>query len=126
DGEGGLWVTAPSGLFRRWKNGRAARYTGVDGISFSFIEQLFRDRRGRLWAGTRLNGFMRLHPDAGSGPPAIDLRVTDGPDQTRSLPISWVSQIFEASDGQMWLATPRGLVAVISGLDSVPRFRVYG
>ena len=63
DARGSLWIAAPSGLYRRWPDGSAARYTMRDGLPNEYLQDLLEDHEGRLWAGTRLGGFFRFSAD---------------------------------------------------------------
>ena len=64
DARGSLWIAAPSGLYRRWPDGSAARYTVRDGLPNEYLSDFLEDHEGRLWAGTRLGGFFRFSADA--------------------------------------------------------------
>ena len=104
DARGSLWIAAPSGLYRRWSDGSAARYTRRDGLPHEWMQDLLEDHEGHLWAGTRLNGFFRFSADSSHNAPVVDLHFTY-PD----LPTPWVFQLFESSDRRFWVATNRGL-----------------
>lgn len=119
DANGSLWITAPSGLYRRWPDGSAARYSTSDGLPNDFLHDVFEDRAGQLWAGTRHEGFFRFRADATHRPPIVDLKFT-------GFPTSWVSQLFESSDRRFFVATPRGLVEFFRGAEEQGRFRSYG
>ena len=125
DAHGSLWIAAPSGLYRRWPDGSAARYTTRDGLPNNFLQDVFEDRTGQLWAGTRLGGFFSFSADATHKPPVVDLKLTYRPDDPYGLPTSWVSQLFESSDHRFFVATPRGLVEFFRGADERSRFRSY-
>jgi signal transduction histidine kinase/sugar lactone lactonase YvrE len=123
DAGGSLWIAAPSGLYRRWPDGHAARYTERDGLPHQYLADLLEDHEGRLWAGTRLGGFFRFTADDGPRAPAVDLAFTYPDD----LPTSWVFQLFETSGHRFWLATARGLVEFFpAGDNQGRRFRSYG
>ena len=100
---GSLWVSAVSGLYRRWPDGTAARYTTRDGLPDDLLSSLFVDRQGDVWVGTRHAGFFRASADASRRPPTFDRHSGD------ELPAFWVFQLFETSDGRFWLATGAGL-----------------
>src|SRR5439155_24796352 len=57
DSRGSLWIAAPSGLYRRWPDGTAARYTKRDGLPNEYLEDLLEDHDGQIWAASRLGGF---------------------------------------------------------------------
>ena len=80
DARGSLWIAAPSGLYRRWPDGSAARYTVRDGLPHDYLSDLFEDHAGHLWAGTRLE---RLLPASAPTPPAAR-RLVDTQSRHRS------------------------------------------
>jgi ligand-binding sensor domain-containing protein/two-component sensor histidine kinase len=121
DAHGALWVAAPGGLYRRWPDGSAARYTVRDGLPQDHLSDLLEDHEGRLWVGTRQSGFFRLSADGSRRAPVIDLRFI-----FPELPINWVFQLFETSDRRFWVATARGLAEFLrTGAEQGPRFRTY-
>ena len=126
DASGSLWIAAPSGLYRRWPDGSAARYTTHDGLPNNFLQDLFTDHEGRLWVGTRLEGFFRIRSDTTRNPPVVDLKFTYKPDDPYGVPLtSWVSQLFESSDRRFLVATPTGLVEFFRDATERHRFRAY-
>jgi ligand-binding sensor domain-containing protein/two-component sensor histidine kinase len=100
---GSLWVSAASGLYRRWRDGAAARYTGPGGMPDALLTSLFIDRQGDLWVGTRHAGFFRARADPSRKPPVFDRHFR------QELPALRVFQLFETSDGRFWLGTGAGL-----------------
>ena len=121
DSRGSLWIAAPSGLYRRWPDGSAARYGQGDGLPNAYLRDLLEDHDGRLWAGTPIGGFFRFTADDSHRPPVVDLAF-DVPD----LPHRWVFQLLETSAHRFWIATARGLVEFFpAGDDSGRRFRAY-
>ncbi|HEY3102819.1 MAG TPA: two-component regulator propeller domain-containing protein, partial [Pyrinomonadaceae bacterium] len=117
-----VWIAAPSGLYRRWPDGNAARYTQRDGLPSEYLQDLLEDHEGHLWAGTRLGGFFRFNADDTHSPPVVAQAFTikDG------LPTTWVFQLFESSDRRFWVATGRGLVEFFpNGNEHGQRFRSY-
>ena len=86
-----------------------------------WIQDLFEDHEGHLWAGTRLNGFFRFSADSTRNAPVVDLHFTY-PD----LPTPWVFQLFETSDRRFWVATSRGLAEFFpTGDEQGRRFHLY-
>src|SRR4030095_6727135 len=85
-----------------------------------YMHELFRDRRGQLWGGTRLAGFFRFHADDTRRAPTVDLAFT-----FPELPTTWVSQLYETDDGRLWVASVRGLAELISDGDR-HQVRAYG
>jgi ligand-binding sensor domain-containing protein/two-component sensor histidine kinase len=121
DASGSLWIAAPSGLYRRWSDGSAARYTRRDGLPHEWMQDLLEDHEGQLWAGTRLNGFFRFSADSTPRAPIVDLHFTY-PD----LLTSWVFQLFQTSDRRFWVATSRGLAEFFPTGDAQGRlFHLY-
>ncbi|MCU1265636.1 MAG: liaS 2 [Acidobacteria bacterium] len=122
DTYGSLWIAAPSGLYRRWPDGSAARYAKRDGLPNDFLQDLLLDDQGRIWAATRMGGFFRLSADGSKAPPVVMVALSfrDG------LPGNWVFQLFETSDHRYWLATSQGLVEFFpNGDEHNQKFRVY-
>ena len=121
DGHGGLWVAAPGGLYRRWPDGSAARYTMRDGLPHDYLTDLLEDHEGRLWLGARQGGFFRLSVDGSRHPPVVDLRFT-----FPELPTNWVFQLFETTERRFWVATNSGLVEFLRpGAEQGAQFRSY-
>jgi ligand-binding sensor domain-containing protein/signal transduction histidine kinase len=125
DERGSLWMAAPSGLYRRWPDGTAARYTTLDDLPNDYVQDLLEDHEGQLWAGTRLGGFFRFTANETRRPPVVNLKFTDSSQYPSGLPTSWVSQLFETSDHRFWVATPRGLVEFFRTANRQDRFRTY-
>jgi signal transduction histidine kinase/ligand-binding sensor domain-containing protein len=121
DGRGSLWIAAPSGLYRRWPDGSAARYTGRDRLPNAYLQNLLEDHDGRLWAATRLGGFFRFNADDSHRPPIVDLAFG-----VPELPTPWVFQLLETSDRRFWIASARGLIEFIPNANrQEERFRAY-
>jgi signal transduction histidine kinase/ligand-binding sensor domain-containing protein/DNA-binding response OmpR family regulator len=108
DAEGNLWVgTEQSGLYRFDRGASAPRVYGrQDGqpgsIAGNAIYALYRDRRGRVWAGTE-NGLSRYDP-------ATDRFVNFRPDPGRPghLPSKDVFALAEDGEGNLWVGTNGG------------------
>ena len=101
---GSLWVTAASGLYRRWADGTTARYAGRGGMQDDLFSSLFLDREGNLWVGTRHAGLFRVRADASRNAPVFDRHFKE-----KMPALFWVFQMFEGSDGRFWLGTGAGL-----------------
>src|SRR5206468_2472108 len=122
DRNSSLWIAAPSGLYRRWPDGSAARYTKHDGLPNEYLQDLLEDHEGHLWAGTRLGGFFRFTAELNHAPPvvAVTYTVRDG------LRTNWVFQLFETTNHRFWVATGRGLAEFFpNGDEHGQRFRSY-
>ncbi len=106
DEHGTLWAAAASGLYRRWPDGTAARYSAAElHTGYIHLHDLMKDREGRIWVGTRYDGFFRISADASHSAPVIA--------EHHGYPrrgASWVNQLLETSDGRFWIATNFGLV----------------
>jgi ligand-binding sensor domain-containing protein len=113
DRHGNLWVATSVGLYRRRPDGTTAHYTVRDGLPDDYLHSLFEDSRGQLWVGTRTAGFFRLDRTESSEPPHVAQRViyraADGQLTT------WIYQIFESSDGILWIGTHRGILELLPG-----------
>ena len=121
DVHGSLWIAAPSGLYRRWPDGRADRYTKGSGLPSDYLQGLLEDHDGRLWAATLVGGFFRFTPDDSRRPPVVDLAFT-----TPDLPTPWVFQLLETSSHRFWIATARGILEFLpAGDDRGRHFRAY-
>lgn len=101
-----LWIGAATGVYRRWPDGSAARYTTKDGLPDTNVHELLEDHLGNLWVGTRFGGMFRLAIDGGHQPPI----VTGSYNRKNGLMTDWVFDLHESSDGKLWAATNFGLV----------------
>ena len=112
---------ASSGLYRRWPDATHARYTTTEGLPTNNVSDLFKDRRGQLWAGTRLAGFFSFNADSSHRSPQIDPAFTDG------VSTGWVYELYETSTERFLLGTTRGFHQFLSTADSTgSRFKSYG
>lgn len=105
DAQGRLWAGAISGLYVRWPDGHAERFTTKDGLSANFVQTLFLGSDGGIWGGTRSAGLCRLNPMPQRGQPIAErcYSTRDGLAHTQ------VRNILRASDGRLWVATSGGL-----------------
>jgi signal transduction histidine kinase/ligand-binding sensor domain-containing protein len=99
-----LWVGTDAGLYRRWKDGRAARYGTQDGLPSTFIHDFLEDRQGRLWVATRDGGFFMLANDPAAASLVVTRRYHGGNGY-----LDWVFDLFERADGRLAVATNLGL-----------------
>ena len=125
DPQGSLWIASPSGLYRRWGDGSTARYTTRDGLPHDNLSDLFQDGGGRLWAATPLGGFFRFTTRRERDAPVVDRQFGYRDGDEYGLPSPWVFQLFEASDGRLWVATARGVAELLQNGDAPQRFRSY-
>jgi signal transduction histidine kinase/ligand-binding sensor domain-containing protein len=121
DTDDSLWIGTFSGLYRRATDGRARRFTIREGLPDDIIHSLLRDHLGRLWAGTRTEGFFQFEAVAGGQitvPRHFQLRET--------VPQGWIFQLYETSDHRFWVAANVGLLEFLpDAARREPKFRVY-
>ena len=121
DAHGSLWVATPSGLYRRWPDGSAARYTTRDGLPndyFRTCSKITRDTCGPAPRSRRLLPPQRRRHSPRTSDRA-QVRHTNSSDPY-GLPTTWVIQLFETSDRRFWVATARGLVEFFPALTGKP------
>ncbi len=58
DEDGSLWIATQAGLYRRWPDGRAVRYTVNDGLPAQFFSDLYEDNEKHFWAATQRAAFL--------------------------------------------------------------------
>jgi signal transduction histidine kinase/CheY-like chemotaxis protein/ligand-binding sensor domain-containing protein len=94
--DGALWIGTMGQGVDRYQDGRIRAFTTADGLSSNVVLSLWQSpRTGRLWVGT------------GDGA----LNWWEG-QRFRNVPLGagkMPAQIFEASDGEMWVGTTKGL-----------------
>jgi signal transduction histidine kinase/ligand-binding sensor domain-containing protein len=110
DEHGSLWAASLSGLYRRWRDGATARYASPDFLVYDHLHDLMKDHQGRIWVGSRYEGFFRLDADGSRKVPVI---VEHHGYPRRSE--SWVNQLLETSDRRFWVSTNLGLVELLRG-----------
>jgi diguanylate cyclase (GGDEF)-like protein len=105
DSDGMLWVGTYSGLNRLDPvTGRATRFVPnplrKGSLSHEFVYDVHVDREGRIWAATWGGGLCRYEPQSQT---FTKWGTREG------LPSETVHEITEDGDGNLWIATPRGL-----------------
>jgi len=71
---GSVWVASNNGLHRYYQTLNAWIELGPDeGLASANVREVFEDRAGRIWAGTRL-GLSVYHPEADPDPPKTAIR----------------------------------------------------
>lgn len=108
DRRGTLWIgTFGSGLFCLLPGGKVRRFVkDTDGFGDDKITALVEDRHGQIWMGMRSDvkgGVCLLDPSDTEKPVKKCYTTKDGLGSNR------IRDIFQTSDGQMWLATVPGL-----------------
>lgn len=106
-----LWIASDIGLSRRWSNGTSATYTLHHGFPDNIIHDVLQDSQGRLWVGTRNQGFLLVSIDESAAPPVIK----ESYNEKNGLLTNWVAHLFETSDHRFWAATNRGIAEFFPG-----------
>jgi signal transduction histidine kinase/ligand-binding sensor domain-containing protein len=118
DGQGGIWVLAGTGLYRRWSDGRIECVYNFHAFPG---RTLLRDRDGGVWAAPA-DGLYRIVPSAHPGQPVVT-EVYTMKDGLASL---WIGHLFQSSQGTIWAATARGLSEFLpTATAEGQRFRTY-
>lgn len=106
DQQGFLWIATGDGLnkydgygFTIYRN----RPGDSTSISYNWIQQVFIDRQGTLWAGTFGGGLNRFDPDT-----ETFTRYRHDENNPRSLSQDYVSALFEDTQGTFWVGTQSG------------------
>jgi ligand-binding sensor domain-containing protein len=102
--DGGLWVVL-DGRVRKWKDGRWAEDGGASPWGLTPVLTLLETRQGCLLAGTSQNGCCLLFP--GRDLEALDLN------RARGFPSDWILSTCEDREGDLWIGTGGGGVAVV-------------
>jgi ligand-binding sensor domain-containing protein/two-component sensor histidine kinase len=102
---GGWWIAARYGLYHLSPEGRWERFTSAQGLPDNFVETVYEDRSGRVWAGTRTGGFCALRPAPAPGGRIVErcYSVADG------LPDNDVRSVLQSADETFWIGTAGGL-----------------
>lgn len=108
DRSGVLWVgTWANGLLRILPDGQVERYSMEQGLPGMNIDSLLEDKNGRIWVGMRtgIAGLCLLvtRPERDQKIVERVFTMKDG------LPATWIPALFQTQEGQMWVASIRGL-----------------
>ncbi|MCY7346193.1 MAG: histidine kinase [Pyrinomonadaceae bacterium] len=109
DRRGALWIgTNLNGLIRLLPDGQAERFMMENGLPGNNIESLLEDKNGRIWVGMRagLGAGLSLLVNSPEKNQKIVERIFTTKD---GLPADWITALHQSSDGQVWVATIRGL-----------------
>src|SRR5262249_16519971 len=121
DRQGGLWAGAIRGLFHRRLDGHVEHFTTRHGVPGEFGQTVVPDQDGRVWAGTRMDGFCRVVAEPDERRPVVERcwAERDG------LPSGDVRQIYRTRDGRLLLATRGGLSEFSDAADGRAKFVNY-
>jgi len=121
DRRGNLWIGAESGLYRRFPDGHAERYTTREGLPLNEIRAILEDRDGQLWLATRL-GLCELVSEPKQGRRIVARVYTE----TDGLPSRNITSFCQSSDGKFWIGLIGGLAEMTSeGKQGQRKFRAY-
>lgn len=79
-------------------------FTQLTGVPPTFFTTLYEDGQGVLWAGTYSEGVYCVDKNG-----TLKATYKNEPGNRHSLPGNRVNQVFEDSDGALWIATEGGL-----------------
>jgi ligand-binding sensor domain-containing protein/signal transduction histidine kinase len=95
---GAIWVATDNGLYRF--DGRDFRLPAPEWAGSRWdVQSVYEDRAGRVWAGLRGRGVLRLQPGEPYQPVVLD-----------SGRLSLALSFFEHPDGEFWAGTEGGLL----------------
>lgn len=117
DKYGSLWIATPAGLYRRWSDGRAARYTKIDGLPNDFLSDLYIDQKGNFWVSSLRGGFFNLLTDDGFKAPVVGAHYS----LDNGFPTNWIFYLSETSDHRFWIGTNVGLMEFFAAGDQQGR-----
>jgi ligand-binding sensor domain-containing protein/two-component sensor histidine kinase len=109
DRNSALWVgTWAKGLLRILPDGQVEQYTTAQGLPGSNVDSLLEDKNGRIWVGMRAGlraGLCLLvaKPEKDKTIAERNFTINDG------LPADWIPALYQTREGQMWVASIRGL-----------------
>jgi ligand-binding sensor domain-containing protein/signal transduction histidine kinase len=121
DSRGTLWAMSISGLYRRPAGGGWERYGVEHGLSDTFVQSLFEDRRGRLWLGSRNHGLHLLVANPQPGQRIVEKTYA----RREGLPGVDVRNILPLADGRAWLCIVGGLVLLDPAANDDRKFLTY-
>jgi ligand-binding sensor domain-containing protein/signal transduction histidine kinase len=102
DAVGDLWVGFSQGELARYRDGRFKLFTTADGLPTGRVDDLFRDRAGRLWIAIR-RGLVRVDDPTAERPSFVTYTTTQG------LSSNYVSTITQDHSGMMYIGTGQGV-----------------
>jgi ligand-binding sensor domain-containing protein/signal transduction histidine kinase len=120
DRNGVLWIGAGTGLYRRMPDGRAERYTTVQGLPSDDVRALLEDRNNHLWIGTT-HGLSEIVAQ----PNPHSLTVANVYTVSNGLPNDYVTALHQSQDERIWIGTDLGLTQFVPYARGASRFRTY-
>jgi ligand-binding sensor domain-containing protein/two-component sensor histidine kinase len=117
--QGEMWAGSQSGLFRLLPDGSVEHYTTAHGFIYQGVPQLFKDRQGRLWAGS--SRLYRLVSDPHPDRPIVEHMFT----KADGLLHEGVAALYQSLDGKLWAATSKGLARLDDDGKGGESFRVF-
>ena len=114
DRDGGLWIGTEDRGLLHLHQGRMDFFARPDGLSEDYVQTVFEDREGSIWAAT-LNGLDRFRDYS---VPTISVQ--------QGLSSTTVQSVLAARDGSVWLGTVDGLNRWNNGRVTIYRKRNSG
>ncbi|HMY37469.1 MAG TPA: two-component regulator propeller domain-containing protein, partial [bacterium] len=116
-----LWVCSPQGLGKINRTTKQWQYftfenKNPNSISHNRVRRILRDSYGRLWVGTTEGGINLMTDDT-----FLNFRNT--PNQPSLFTDEYIYDIYQSSDGIVWICTYSNGVTQITGME--PRFVHY-
>ena len=101
-----IWAPSDHGIFRLDLKTGKVHYLSQEqnGLSGSYVNELFLDKQGLVWAGSRNGGLDRIDPNNNE-----IKRFNHIEGDTTSLPENNVFSIFKEDDQHFWIGTNGGL-----------------
>ncbi len=119
DQSGAMWIGAHGVLIRLLPNGEVEQFTRENGLKNTNISRILEDKTGRIWVGSRPGtsaaglSLLLTIPEKNQNIVERHYTTKDG------LPATWITDLFETSDGKFWVGTTRGLCEWQHGETSV-------
>lgn len=100
---------AEQGLFRRFSDGHADRFSTKDGLPHQHIRDILREPDGTMWIATGL-GLCRLVSNVRAGQSIVERVYT----KKDGLMNEGIFSLFRASTGRLWIATMQGITEFVT------------
>lgn len=100
-------------------NARDGHFVNISLIPAYFYTTIYEDSEGTIWAGTYRNGLYFFNPGTGqTGSYRYD------PENDHSISNNRINDIYEDSNGQMWVATEGGVCRLLRHEKAFKRFTI--